>query len=153
MFDQSSKTIEVSVRMLDGATLRGGLMQSQAATSLEGVLSKDTPFLEFISKDGQRKFILKNQIAYVEPVEPLRNPVLVNPKDTRYIDAFTMLGVAKECTFEEAKMAYHRLAKQYHPDNYSGIDLPEEVQRYVTDMFRQINTAFTEVRSEIQTAA
>jgi len=143
MFDQSSKTIEVSVRMLDGATLRGGLMQTQTASSLEGVLSKDTPFLEFISKDGQRKFILKNQIA----------PVLVNPKDSRYIDAFTMLGVRKECTFDEAKVAYHRLAKQYHPDNYSGIDLPEEVQRYVTDMFRQINTAFTEVRSEIQTAA
>lgn len=153
MFDQSSKTIEVSVRMLDGATLRGGLMQSQTVTSLEGILSKDTPFLEFISKDGQRKFILKNQIAYVEPVEPLRKPVLVNPKDTRYVDAFTMLGVSKECTFDEAKMAYHRLAKQYHPDNYSGINLPEEVQRYVTDMFRQINTAFTEVRSEIQTAA
>lgn len=153
MFDQSSKTIEVSVRMLDGATLRGGLMQSQTVTSLEGILSKDTPFLEFISKDGQRKFILKNQIAYVEPVEPLRKPVLVSPKDTRYVDAFTMLGVSKECTFDEAKMAYHRLAKQYHPDNYSGINLPEEVQRYVTDMFRQINTAFTEVRSEIQTAA
>lgn len=153
MFDQSTKTIEVSVRMLDGATIRGGLMQTQSATSLEGVLSKETPFLEFLSKDGQRKFILKNQIAYVEPVEPLRKPVLVNPKDSRYIDAFTMLGVQKTCSFEDAKAAYHRLAKQYHPDNYSGIDLPEEVQRYVTDMFRQINTAFTEVRSEIQTAA
>ena len=153
MFDQSQKTIEVSVRMLDGATLRGGLLQTQVATSLEGVLSKDTPFLEFISKDGQRKFILKNQIAYVEPVEPLRKPVLVNPKDSRYTDAFSMLGLQKTCTFDEAKIAFHGLAKQYHPDNYSGIALPEEVQRYVNDMFRQINTAFTEVRSELQTAA
>jgi len=153
MFDQSSKTIEVSVRMLDGATLRGGLMQTQSASSLEGVLSKETPFLEFMSKDGQRKFIAKHQIAYVEPVEPLRKPVLVNPKDSRYTDAFSMLGVSKTCTFDEAKMAFHRLAKQYHPDNYSGLELPDEVSRYVNDMFRQINTAFTEVRAEIQTAS
>ncbi len=153
MFDQTSKNIEVSVRMLDGATIRGGLVQTQSANSLEGVLSKDTPFLEFISKDGQRKFILKNQIAYVEPVEPLRKPVLANPKDTRYINAFAMLGVKNDCSFDEAKTAFHRLAKQYHPDNYSDIELPEEVKRYVNDMFRQINTAFTEVRAEIQTIA
>jgi len=152
MFDQTSKTIEVSVRMLDGATIRGGLMQTQSATSLEGVLSKETPFLEFISKEGQRKFIAKHQIAYVEPVEPLRKPVLVNPKDSRYTDAFSMLGLNRSCTFDEAKTAFHRLAKQYHPDNYSGLELPDEVRRYVNDMFRQINTAFTEVRAELQTA-
>lgn len=153
MFEQNSKTTEVSVRMLDGATLRGGLLQTQGTTSLEGILSKDTPFLEFVSKDGQRKFISKHQIAYVEPVEPLRKPVLVNPKDSRYTDAFSMLGVQKNCSFDEAKNAFHRLAKQYHPDNYSGLDLPEEVRRYVNDMFRQINTAFTEVRAEIQAMA
>ena len=153
MFDKSSQAIEVSVRMLDGATIRGRLVQTQTATSLEGILSKDTPFLEFISKDGQRKFILKNQIAYVEPVEPLKKPVLTSPNDRRYVDAFTLLNIKQDSTFNDAKTAYHRLAKQYHPDNYSGIELPEEVERYVTDMFRQINTAFTEVRAEIQDAS
>ena len=153
MFDQSAKTIEVSVRMLDGAVIRGSLLQGQSANSLEGVLSKETPFLEFVSKDGQRKFIAKHQIAYVEPVEPLIKPILASQKDSRYTDAFSMLGVQKNCTFDEAKLAYHQLAKQYHPDNYSGMTLPSEVERYVTDMFRQINTAFTEVRAELQNAA
>lgn len=152
MFDNSNKTLEVSVRMLDGATIRGSISQGQA-TSLEGVLSKDTPFLEFISKDGQRKFIAKHQIAYVEPVEPLRKPVLANLNDPRYTDAFTILGLDKNCTFTDAKIAFHNKAKQYHPDTYSGIDLPPEVARYVNDMFRQINTAFTELRAELNSAA
>lgn len=151
MFSNNTNTIEVSIRMLDSAVIRGSLVQPQNAT-MDAILSKDTPFLEFLSKDGQRKFIAKHQIAYVEPVEPLRKPVL-KKKDDRFVDAFTMLGVAKTCTFDEAKIAYHAKAKLYHPDSYSGQTLPEEVERYITDMFRQINTAFTEVRSELRSAA
>ncbi|MFZ1816194.1 MAG: J domain-containing protein [Rhizobiaceae bacterium] len=152
MFGNGSKNIEVSVRMLDGAVIRGALVQGHNS-SLEGVLSKETPFLEFLSRDGQRKFIAKHQIAYVEPVEPLRKPVLVSPNDPRYTDAFTLLGLKRGCSFEEAKEAYHRHAKLYHPDSYSSVNLPAEIERYLTDMFRQINTAFTEVRAELQTAA
>ncbi len=154
MFNNNSKTIDVSIRMLDKATIRGSLVQPQNAT-IDAILSKDTPFLEFISKDGQRKFIAKHQIAYVEPVEPLRKPVLKKPDD-RFTDAFGMLGLKRTCSPAEAKAAYHAKAKLYHPDVYSGQTLPEEVARYMTDMFRQINTAFTEVRAELrdrQTAA
>jgi DnaJ-domain-containing protein 1 len=152
MFSNSSKSVEISLRMLDGATLRGTLLLG-ASAGIEGVLSKETPFVEFVSKDGQRKFISKHQIAYVEPVEPLKKPVLISPKDPRYVDGFTMLGVNRGCSFEDAKLAYHRLAKLYHPDNFAGMLLPEEVQRYLSSMFQQINTAFTEVRSETQDAA
>ena len=153
MFSSSSgKTLEVSVRMLDGAVLRGSIVTGTAAT-LEGVLSKETPFLEFTSKDGQRKFLAKHQIAYVEPVEPLRKPVLTAAKDPSYMDCFAMLGLRQGCSFDEAKLAFHGFAKLYHPDRYAGVELPEEVSRYMTDMFRQINTAFTEVRSELRAAA
>ena len=152
MFEKTTSNFEVSVRMLDGATIRGTLSKGQSST-LEGILSKETAFLEFVSKDGQRKFISKHQIAYVEPVEPLKRPYLVSPKDPRYVDAFSLLGINKDCTFDEAKQVYHRLAKEYHPDNYAGISLPKEVETYVTEMFRQINTAFTEVRAELQSTA
>lgn len=151
MFSNTDKTIDVSIRMLDQAVIRGSLLKGSNAT-IESVLSKETPFLEFISKDGQRKFISKHQIAYVEPVEPLKKPVL-KPVDPRFVDAFTLLGVPKSCTLQDAKLAYHAKAKTYHPDAFSGQILPEEIERYITDMFRQINTAFTEVRSELTAAA
>lgn len=151
MFNPNAKMIDVSIRMLDKAVIRGALLKGQDAT-IEAILSKETPFLEFISQQGQRKFIAKHQIAYVEPVEPLRNPALPRT-DGRFIDAFTMLGVPKDCTMQEAKTAYHDRAKLYHPDAFSGLKLPVEIEQYVNDMFRQINTAFTEVRSQIESAA
>lgn len=151
MFNSTQKTVEVSIRMLDQAVIRGSLGLGQSA-NIEAIILKETPFLEFISKDGQRKFIAKHQIAYIEPVEPLKKPVL-QKTDNRFIDAFTMLGLPKNCTLAEAKAAYHGKAKLYHPDSYSGQVLPEEVERYVTEMFRQINTAFTEIRAELATAA
>ncbi|MEM6900674.1 MAG: J domain-containing protein [Pseudomonadota bacterium] len=148
MFSSASDGIEVSIRMLDGATLRGVLSPSMTGT-LESVLSKETPFLEFVSRNGQRKFLAKHQIAYVEPVEPLKKLVLA-PKSTRFIDAFTLLGLERPCTLSDAKAAYHAKARLYHPDVFAGQVLPDEVLRYVTDMFRQVNTAFTEVRSELE---
>ncbi|MEP1442226.1 MAG: J domain-containing protein [Hyphomicrobiales bacterium] len=146
----SGKTVEVSIRMLDGATVRGAISLGQNVTSLDGMLSKPTPFLEFYSKDGQRKFVAKHQISYVEPVEPLKKPVLPNTTGSRFTDAYTILGVPRTCSFDDAKMAFHNLAKQYHPDTVSSIDLPPEVAAYMNDMFKQINTAFTELRSELQ---
>jgi hypothetical protein len=151
VFDNSSKTFEVSIRMLDGAVIRGSVNPGNS-TSIEGILSKETPFLEFRSQDGQRKFIAKHQIAYVEPVEPLRKPVLISPNDPRYCDAFKLLGLDKNCTFDQAKQAYHAMAKLYHPDVYAGLKLPVEIERYVAEMFRQINTAFTEIRSLLRPA-
>jgi len=63
MFADSSKTIEVSIRMLDGVTIRGSLSCGNAHSTLEGILSSETVFLKFASKDSQRKFISKHQIA------------------------------------------------------------------------------------------
>jgi len=94
-----------------------------------------------------------HQIAYVEPVEPLRNPVLRQQMDPRVATARKILGLHDGCTFTDAKIAFHQKAKQYHPDNYSGMELPEEVSKYINDMFRQINTAFTELRSELNKVA
>lgn len=151
MFTNNSKTADVSIRMLDQAVIRGSLVIGQNIT-LEAIISKDAPFLEFRSRDGQRKFIAKHQIAYVEPIEPLRKPAL-KPPDKRFIDAFSMLGVKRTCTLDEAKAAYHAKARLYHPDVFSGQSLPEEIEQYVNEMFRQINTAFTEIRSELAAAA
>lgn len=149
MFSGNGKTVDVSIRMLDGATVRGAIALGQNTTTLDGMLSKPTPFLEFYSKEGQRKFVAKHQISYVEPVEPLKKPRLPNVSGGRYTDAYSVLGLSKTCSFEEAKEAFHRLAKQYHPDTAASADLPPEIQSYMSEMFKQINTAFTELRTEL----
>ncbi len=156
MFSGNGKTMEVCVRLIDGAVLRGTLVQNQSQgqnQSIEGIVQNMAPFLELLSMEGQRKFLAKHQIASVDPVESLRKPVLASLHDPRFVDAYNLMGLERGCSLEQAKEAYHRLAKLYHPDSFAGRELPPEVLRYLTDMFRQINTAFAEVRAELQNAA
>jgi DnaJ-domain-containing protein 1 len=152
MFNSSLPGIDVSIRMLDGNIIRGKLTAG-LTSSLEAALSKETPFLEFTSADGQRKFIAKGQIAFVEPVEPLKKPQLGEPNKKVTQTAYSILGLKEGCSYEEARAAFHNQAKLYHPDRFTTVELPPEVVSYMNEMFRQINTAFTELRSALQVAA
>lgn len=147
MFGNVEKTAEVSLRMFDENMLQGNIILGQS-TTLEGVLSRDVAFLEFESDDGERQFIAKNKIVSINPKKPLKKPVLARPFNMNDADAFTILGVARDCSLSEAKNAYHELVKLYHPDIYAGQTLPPEVERYMTDMFRQITSAFSKIRTK-----
>lgn len=147
MFGNVEKTAEVSLRMFDEAMLEGNIILGQS-TTLEGVLSRDVAFLEFESDGGERQFIAKNKIVSINPKQPLKKPILARPLNTNNADAFTVLGVARDCPLSEAKNAYHALVKLYHPDTYAGQMLPPEVECYMTDMFRQITSAFAKIRKK-----
>jgi hypothetical protein len=148
VFSGNKIEIEVSIRMVDGSVVRGTLNPGLVA-SLDSVLNKETPFLEFTSKEGQRRYIAKSHIASVEPVEPLKKPALsATKKDGRFTDSYELLGIEKGCSLDAARSAFHSKVKLYHPDKFSGIELPPEVLAYMNDMFRQTNTAFTEIRAE-----
>lgn len=146
-----AKKVDVSVRMLDGTTLRGELICGLTG-QIETVLNRESPFLEFISRDGQHMYLAKHQIAFLEPVETLRRPVLEAANSQSAQDVYAILGVPRGASFQEVKEAYHRKAKQYHPDRWSGAETPTEILRYVAEMFRQINAAFTEIRSDMKAA-
>ena len=109
-------------------------------------------FVEFVSHDGRRAFISKSQLAAVEPVEALRKPVLEARKPGT-ATCHELLGVAETCSFDEARDAYHRLVKMYHPDLCANSHLPKEVIRYATDMFSQISTAWAEIKLRFNRAA
>ena len=146
-----AKKVDVSVRMLDGSTLRGELICGLTG-QIETVLNRESPFIEFISRDGQRKYLAKHQIAYLEPVEVLKKPSLEAANSQPEQDLYQILGVTRGASFQEVKEAYHSKAKQYHPDRWSAAETPVEILRYVTEKFRQINVAFTEIRSNMKAA-
>lgn len=147
--DQVHQEVPVSIRMFDGSTvcgkIRGGLV-----ADLGKALNKDASFLEFLSANGQKKYLAKSQIAYVEPMEPLKAPRL-QPRFNDSANPYLLLGIPEGSNFDTAKAAYRDLAKKYHPDRFSGLDLPDEISRYAAEMFRQINNALTHIRGYSET--
>lgn len=152
MFGNTEKTAKVSLRMFDEEVIIADIIMGQS-TSLEGILSKDTAFLEIAMKDGERQFVAKSKIVSINPKKPLKKPVLNNPINANDADPYKILGVAQDCTFEEAKAAYHVLVKTYHPDSLAGQTLPPEVEQYMSNMLRQIISAFEDIRTKERVAA
>ena len=54
---------------------------------------------------------------------------------------------------EQAREAYLKLAKLYHPDRYAAADLPREVRDYLAVMVRRINAAHDAVQVRLQKKA
>jgi hypothetical protein len=149
---REAKTVDVAVslRLTDG-TLLNGFVNCGLTGKLESVLSAENAFVEYTSKDGQKRFIARHQIASVEPMENMRAPTL-RASEVDSMDAYATLGIFRGASLDQAKDAYHRLSKMYHPDRWSGPDVPREMAAYASDKFRQINAAFTAVRGEISEA-
>ncbi|AFB20754.1 molecular chaperone DnaJ [Rickettsia canadensis] len=62
-------------------------------------------------------------------------------------DYYQILGVSKTASSAELKKAYHKLAKQYHPDNAAAGDTNAEKK------FKEINAAYDVLKDEQKRAA
>jgi hypothetical protein len=149
MFRRNSDGIAVpaSIRMNDGAILIGTI-NCGASGRLENLLSGDSSFIEFVSKDGQQRFVARHQVASIEPLAEIREPRL--PLISDETDPFDVLGLKHDDTLEYAMLAFQKHLRVYNPERWSGEDIPFEFNRYAAEKTRQINMAFTAVRAAIQ---
>jgi hypothetical protein len=150
MFRRNSDGIAVSasVRMNDGAILIGTI-NCGASGRLENLLSGDSSFIEFVSKDGQQRFVARHQVASIEPLAVISEPCL--PDLAEEADPFDLLGVKHGDSIESALAKFQRQLHAYHPERWSGDDIPFEFARYAAEKTRQLNMAFTTVRATLQT--
>jgi hypothetical protein len=149
MFRRSSDGIAVpaSIRMNDGAILVGTINCGMSGR-WESLLSSDSSFLEFVSKDGQQRFLARHQVASIEPLASIAEPKLPTIIDD--MEPFQVLGLKHDDTLEHAMMVFQTQLKLYTPEQWSGQDIPFEFSRYAAEKTRQINMAFTAVRAAIQ---
>lgn len=149
MFRRSTDGVAVpaSIRLNDGAMLIGAI-NCGASGRIEALLAGANDFIEYVSKEGQQRFIARHQIASIEPVGSVRAPVL--PPVESDVDPFEVIGVKRTAKVEEAMDAFKRLVHVYHPDRWSADDTPFEFRRYAVEKLRQLHSAFTVVRAALQ---
>jgi hypothetical protein len=133
--------VPVEVALLDGTTARGKLLVPAGKTIAEA-LNGAGGFIEFEPYGGERSFLAKAQLTSIKPVRVPKAPNLgARLSDPDGFDPHAVLGLTAGASRDEARQAYFRLAKAYHPDRYTTAELPEEVRAYLAAMARRVNAA------------
>ena len=60
-------------------------------------------------------------------------------------DPYSVLGVSRSADDEEIKKAYHKLARKYHPDNYSS---NPDFAELANEKMQEINEAYEEIKRQ-----
>jgi DnaJ domain len=157
MFERGSGSrqgpVEVEIAFQDGQRLNGIVVLPPGRT-LPEVLNGTATFIEFKPTDGERMFIAKSALHSLTPANsPLAPDLWAGPTQGSSFDPYAILGIDKDSTREQARDAYLKLAKLYHPDRYEAADLPREVRDYLAVMVRRINAAHDAVAGRMQKKA
>jgi hypothetical protein len=146
MFDRGSRErtegpVTVQIVLEGGEELQGKLLVPPGR-ALSDVLNSTAPFVEFEPTEGDRMFIAKSALQSVQPTSvPAKPDLWAGSAEPSNFDPFAVLGLKAGATREEARDAYVRMAKIYHPDRYAAVELPREVRDYLAAMVRRINAA------------
>lgn len=147
MFDRSRQQVEqgalsVELVLMDGVVCRGRLVVPPGRPIYE-LLNGQAAFLEFEPFDGERQFVAKGSIRSVKLLGVKGVPQLGQRlRDLDGFDPYQVLGVEKGTAWEEIRISYFNLAKTYHPDRFSTVEMPGEVAQYLEGMSRRINAAY-----------
>ena len=75
-----------------------------------------------------------------------------NQIKSRYVEsadqAYQIMGCRKQDSIEQIKKQYRKLVHSYHPDKVLGKGLPDEFVELANDKFREIQTAYEQIRKE-----
>jgi hypothetical protein len=134
-------TVAVELTLDDGTVLTGRASIPHAR-AVHKLMDGAEPFLYVEVYGGEPMFVPKISIKSVKIVTPARMQSLPTMQVDTAFDPHRALGLASSATFDDIKIAYHRLAKMYHPDVFAAVTLPPEVATYVEGRAKQINAAF-----------
>jgi DnaJ domain len=144
-------TLSATVTLTDGVCVSGKMTVPMGRCIMDALNGPST-FLEFEPFGEEKVLIAKASIIKVQSIQ-LPGVVSLSHRAREFdgFDPHTVLGVERSATWDDVRQAYIGLAKDYHPDRYSNIELPAEVTAYLAAMARRVNVAYTALESAHQT--
>ena len=137
----NDQTVAVELLMSDGRSLIGEVTipyGSQLVKQLNG----SNLFVEFTDMDGTPKFVAKSAVVELIEQKAKKAPSLKPSKAMESDNPYVVLGIEANASHDQIRSAYARLAKTYHPDQFNAVVLPREVERYMTQMFERVSSAY-----------
>ena len=136
-------TVAVMISLTDRTSITGNLQKPRSKTLLE-YMNYEAKFLEVERKDGSRMALAKASIRTIEPYEaPRANHLAQNMQSFESFEPHEVLGVDKSAPREAVREAYLKMQRMYHPDRFTGTDLPGEVADYINAISRRVNIAYS----------
>ena len=149
MFDGSSRNrIAVAIELANGASIKGSIPQGVTA-SLASAVNREQPFLELFDKAGAVTLVARAQIVSITQTETFSAPDVPHAVDVSEANAFGFLGLEADCDAATARASFRRMVKAYHPDRFESQELPEEMMKYASEMFRQTSKAYAIVKKSL----
>ncbi len=152
MFDRDNgsylqeKALPVRIELANGRILSGNIVVTQTA-SLREAINDSKQYLEFTTYEGKQNYISKHSIVQIEKINRPEEADQLMGKFNK-VDAhnpYAVLGLPTTASRAEVQKSYHRMAKEYHPDQFHNVALPSEAMQYLIAMSKRINAAHTEL--------
>jgi DnaJ-domain-containing protein 1 len=145
------KRIRVNLRLRSGDS-ESAYVLVPAHRNLREALNDETPFLELETDTGGQAFVLKLEVARVDPSEA-SEPRAPSPGNawSRFDakDARLVLGVPADASADQIRSAWKDLARAYHPDRLAALGLPDEMLRHADAILARINAAYQRLKPEL----
>jgi tetratricopeptide (TPR) repeat protein len=97
--------------------------------------------LEHHPEPQEGEELVEEEVAFIDA--KLRHKILEDYRRIMETDYFSALGITQQSDTGEARRAYYRLAKEYHPDRFLGSGLSAEMSAKINEMFQYITQAYT----------
>jgi hypothetical protein len=142
-YTPNKDALVVEIQLSDGGLQKGKLWVPVGKTVVD-VLNSEQPFVQFdVLGDDCTTYLAKAHIVSVRAIDiPKFVPMHERRGAAGGDDPYQILGVSPATPLPSVREAYIRLVKAYHPDRFSGVDLPNEVTEYLGAKVRRINAAF-----------
>ena len=148
--EPENNLVPVVITLVDGERLKGSVSVPHTK-NLGDVLNGPDLFILFKVNGGDLIYLAQKTIAAVQSNKiPDAQQLDQTQKHYDHASPYEILNLKQGVDRKTARDAYHKMIKQYHPDQFLNTPLPAEVQTYFEAVVLRLNAAYNDLLDELE---